>query len=107
MRDMGELVMVEKAPTRQLNGKRFVISAKSRPGCRMRRAVSRVLILADGEPITVRSVLERAYPRLRKFKSWHYDAARKVLRRSATIIARNRHGRGRPALWAPIQRSPN
>jgi hypothetical protein len=65
----------------------------------MRRAVSRVLILADGEPITVRSVLERAYPRLRRFKSWQYDAARKVLRRSATIIARNRHGRGRPALW--------
>jgi hypothetical protein len=88
-----------KAPAIARKGKGFVISAKSRPGCRMRRAVSREFILSDGQPITVRSVLERAYPRLRRFKSWHYDAARKVLRRSATIIARNRHGRGRPALW--------
>src|SRR5215475_520141 len=76
------------------------ISAKSRPGCRIRRAVSREFILSDGEPILVRSVLDRAYPRLRRFKSWHYDAARGALRKVATIVARNRFGRGRPALWA-------
>jgi hypothetical protein len=91
-----------ETPARSRNGKRIVISAKSRPGCRIRRAVSREFILSDGQPILVRSVLKRCYPRLRTFKSWHYDAARKALRKVAAIIARNRFGRGRPALWAPI-----
>jgi hypothetical protein len=93
---------VNEALARSRKGRGFVISAKSRPGCRIRRAVSREFILSDGEPITVRSVLERCYPRLRKFRSWHYDAARQALRKVATVIARNRHGRGRPALWAKL-----
>ena len=84
----------------QRRGRGFVISARSRPGCRIRRAISREFILSDDAPILVRNVLDRAYPRLRTFKSWHYDAARKALRKVAIVVARNRFGRGRPALWA-------
>jgi hypothetical protein len=84
---------MNEAPTRRRKGKGFVISAKSRPGCRIRRAVSRAFILSNGEAILVRSVLDRAYPRLKKFRSWHYDAARKALRKVATVIGRKRQGR--------------
>jgi hypothetical protein len=31
--------------------------------------------------------MERSYPRLRRFTSWHYLAARRALRKEATIIA--------------------
>jgi hypothetical protein len=46
--------------------------------------------------------MERSYPRLRRFTSWHYLAARRALRKEATIIGRHRFGRGRPALWAKL-----
>jgi hypothetical protein len=75
------------------------IASKSRFG-RIRIAVRRCFILTNGEPVLTRDVLERAYPRLRRFTSWHYLAARRALRMSAVVVARNRFGRGRPALWA-------
>ena len=78
-----------------------LIAVKSRPGARIRRAVRRGFIVSDGHPITIRQVLERAYPRLRHFVSWHYLAARRALRKEAIVIARNRFGRGRPNLWLP------
>ena len=68
---------------------------------RVRVAVRRCFIVSDGQPILVRDVLERCYPRQRQFRSRQYDLARGALRRVAVIIARNRFGRGRPALWAP------
>ena len=78
-----------------------LIAAKSRPGARIRLAVKRGFIVSDGHPITIRQVLERAYPRLGRFVSWHYLAARRALRKEAIVIARNRYGRGRPNLWLP------
>jgi hypothetical protein len=77
------------------------IASKSRIG-RIRRAVRRGFILSDGAPIFVRDVLERAYPRLKRFTAWHYLAARRALRKEAIIIGRIRFGRGRPALWAKL-----
>ena len=77
-----------------------LIASKKRFG-RVKIAVRRCFILSDGEPILTRSVLQRAYPRLSRFTWWHYLAARRALRSSAIVIARNRFGRGRPALWAP------
>jgi hypothetical protein len=81
-----------------------LIASKSRIG-RIRLAVRRGFIVSDGQPITIRQVLERAYPRQRRFTSWHYLAARRALRKEAIVIARGRFGRGRPNLWAPIGRS--
>ena len=78
----------------------LVIASKSRIG-RVRLAARRGFIVSDGHPITIRQVLERAYPRLRRFVSWHYLAARRALRKEAIVIARNRFGRGRPNLWTP------
>jgi hypothetical protein len=75
------------------------IASKSRVG-RIRRAVKRCFILSDGS-ISIGDVLRRAYPRLQRFTAWHYLAARRALRKEATIIGRNRHGRGRPNLWSP------
>ena len=46
-------------------------------------------------------VLERAYPRLKRFILWHYKSVRRALRKQATIVGRNRYGRGRPNLWLP------
>lgn len=87
-------------PARTQNkGKRWPIASKSRIG-RIRRAVKRGFIVSNGQPILVRQVLERAYPRLKHFTSWHYLAARRALRHDAIVIARNRFGRGRPCLWA-------
>jgi len=57
--------------------------------------------VSAGNPILIRTVLERAYPRLKRFTAWHYLAARRALRKEAIIIGRYRFGRGRPALWAP------
>jgi hypothetical protein len=74
---------------------------------RVRVAVRRCFILSDGQPIMVRDVLERCYPRQRRFRARQYGLVREALRRVAIIIARQRLGRGRPALWAPIQPSPN
>jgi hypothetical protein len=88
----------------RIRGRGFVIASKSRTG-RIRIAVRRGFILSDGQPITIRQVLERAYPRLKRFTAWHYLAARRTLRKSAIVIARNRFGRGRPNLWAQQDRS--
>jgi hypothetical protein len=63
--------------------------------------VTRGFIISGGQPILIRQVLERAYPRLKRFTSWHYLAARRALRKEAIVIARNRFGRGRPNLWLP------
>jgi hypothetical protein len=76
----------------------LAIGAKSRMG-RVRVAVRRCFIV-HGDLITVRQVLERCYPRQNRFRSRQYDLARGALRKVAIIIARNRYGRGRPALWA-------
>src|SRR5262249_6935968 len=58
-----------------------VIASKKRPGARIRLAVRRCFI-THGRLVTVRQVLDRAYPRLRRFTSWHYLAARRALRQS-------------------------
>jgi hypothetical protein len=81
------------------------VAYKPRPRSRVRLAVRRVFVLSDGQPITIWQVLERAYPRLQRFTSWHYLAARRALRKSAVVIARNRFGRGRPNLWRRIRKS--
>ena len=91
-------VMCGRARPRR--GRGFVIASKSRKG-RIRLAVTRGFILSDGQPITSRQVLERAYPRLNRFTAWHYLAVRRALRHDAIVIARSRFGRGRPCLWAP------
>ena len=38
---------------------------------RIRRSVKRAFIVSGGQPITVRDVLVRAYPKLRRFNDWH------------------------------------
>jgi hypothetical protein len=92
-------------PTRaQRSGQRFVIASDSRIG-RIRRAVKRAFIV-DGELITVRDVLARAYPRLRRFNDWHrWSYRRALLSEGATTVARMRFTRGRPNLWAPKEHS--
>jgi hypothetical protein len=91
----------EGARTHSRNGNLSLIGAKTRMG-RVRVAVRRCFIASDGQPILVRDVLERCYPRAKRFRSRQYDLARKALRRVATIVARNRYGRGRAALWAKL-----
>ena len=86
------------ARTRSHKGRHVVIGAKSRMG-RVRVAVRRCFI-AHGDLITVRQVLERCYPRQKRFRSRQYDLARCALRRVAIVVARCRFGRGRPCLWA-------
>ena len=63
--------------------------------------VRRGFILSDGRPITVSDLLPRAYPRLKRFQDWHRSSLRRALLKEASIIARNRFGRGRPNLWTP------
>jgi hypothetical protein len=77
-----------------------LIASRKRLG-RIKLAVRREFILSDGHPITIRQVLQRGYPRLRRFTAWHYLAARRALRREAMVIARCRYGSGRPNLWVP------
>jgi hypothetical protein len=77
-----------------------IIASKPRIG-RIKLAVRREFIISNGRPITIRQVLQRGYPRLRRFTAWHYLAARRALRIEATVIARCRYGRGRPNLWVP------
>jgi hypothetical protein len=76
-----------------------LIASKSRIG-RIKLAARREFIVSNSHPITIRQVLQRAYPRLRRFTSWHYLSARRALRSMAVVIARRRYGRGRPNLWA-------
>ena len=75
-----------------------LIARKSRFG-RIKIAVRREFILADGRLISTPAVLRRAYPRLKRFTRSHYLAAYRALRQLAVMVARNRFGRGRPALW--------
>jgi hypothetical protein len=77
-----------------------LIASKQRLGARIRRAVSRCFAVVDNGPILARDVLTRAFPRLRRFDSWHYKSAYRALRRVAIVIACNR-SRGRPNLWSP------
>jgi len=91
--------MGEGACTRaQRSGRGFVIASQKRVG-RIIRAVKREFII-KGELIRTRDVLLRAYPRVKRFTAWHYLAARRALRKEATIVARCRFGSGRAALWA-------
>src|SRR5262245_46815930 len=75
------------------------IASRSRMG-RIQLAVRRCFIVSGGQPITARAVLERAFPRLRRFTYFHRRSVWRALRMSAEVIARNRFGRGRPNLWA-------
>jgi hypothetical protein len=77
------------------------IAAKPRPGARIRTAVRREFILSGGEPILVRDVLARAYPRLKRFTSRYYLAVYRALKLEAVVVACNHRSRGRPNLWAP------
>ena len=86
------------ARTRYRNANLLLKGAKTRMG-KVRVAVRRCFIVSGGQPILVRDVLERCYPRAKRFRSRQYDLARQALRRVAVIVARNRYGRGRPALW--------
>ena len=51
---------------------RFVIASKSRIG-RIRLAVRRESIVGNQQPITIRQVLERAYPRLKRFVDFQHN----------------------------------
>ena len=77
-----------------------LIAARKRPGARIRLAVRRCFIV-HGDLVTIREVLQRSYPKLRRFKSWHYLAARRALRKDAIAVARCRFGKGRACLWRP------
>jgi len=92
---------MRQAPTRSRKGNPFLIASQNRVG-RVIRAVKREFVV-KGELIRTRDVLLRAYPRLKRFTAWHYLAARRALRKEATIVARCRFGSGRPALWAPAK----
>lgn len=90
----------DRAHSRSRSGRGFVIASDSRVG-RIRRCVKRAFIVSNGELITVRDVLARAYPRLRRFNDWHrWSCRRALLLEGATAIARMRFTRGRPNLWA-------
>jgi hypothetical protein len=98
--DIGSQNLESGARSRRRNGLPIVVGAKTRMG-RVRVAVRRCFIVNGGEPILVRDVLQRCYPRRRQFRSRQYDLARAALRRVAVIVARNLRGRGRPCLWSP------
>ena len=89
------------APKRRRSGLPIVVASDSRIG-RIRRCVKRAFIVSNGQPITVRDVLARAYPRLRRFNDWHrWSCRRALLTEGAIVIARMRFTRGRPNLWLP------
>jgi hypothetical protein len=92
------------APTHKRSGYKIVFASENRIS-RIRRQVLRAFIASNGQPITVREVLVRAYPKLKRFNDWHRWSCRRALLRHATIIARNLRGRGRPCLWAPKDQS--
>ena len=92
----------ERARTHRRNGLPIVIASENRIG-RIRRSVKRAFIVSNGQPITVRDILARAYPRLRRFNDWHrWSCRRALLSEGAIAIARMRFTRGRPNLWAPF-----
>jgi hypothetical protein len=88
-----------KAPTIARKGQHIVIARNSRFG-RVKLAARREFLLADGELVSTPAVMRRAYPRLRRYNRSHYLAAYRALRQLATMVARQRSGRGRPGLWA-------
>jgi hypothetical protein len=99
--EIGSQLRENTAPKRHRNGPWKVIASENRIG-RIRRQVLRAFIANNGQPITVRDVLVRAYPKLRRFNDWHRWSCRRALLRHANVIGRNRFGRGRPNLWVPI-----
>jgi hypothetical protein len=88
------------APTRQRSRRPNVIASENRVG-RIRRAVRRAFVAGDGNLITARDVLQRAFPRIQRAQDWHRWSVRRALLQEAICVARNRFGRGRPNLWAP------
>src|SRR5215475_7606479 len=68
-----------EARTRSHKGRHVVIGAKSRMG-RVRVATQRCFVVSRGQPILVRDVLMRCYPRQKRFRSRQYDLARCALR---------------------------
>ena len=78
------------------------IASKSRMG-RLRIAVRRAFIISNGQPISIADVLRRAYPRLKRVPCGHRWSVRRALLQDAVVIGRNRYGRGRPNLWAPVE----
>jgi hypothetical protein len=87
-----------EAPTRSRKGYMRAIARNSRFG-RVKLAARREFLLADGQLVSTPAVMRRAYPRLRRYNRSHYLAAYRALRQLAVMVARNRHGRGRPGLW--------
>jgi hypothetical protein len=100
MNTKGRLRGRGEAPNGSIRQHLSLIASKSRLG-RVKQAVRREFILSNGRPITARQVLARAYPRVKRFIPWHYQSARRALQQFGVVVARNRHGRGRPNLWLP------
>jgi len=75
------ITQINMTPPRSRRSSEYMraIASQKRLG-RIKRAAKREFILSSGKPILTRSVLERAYPRLSRFTSWHYLAARRALR---------------------------
>src|SRR5262249_935983 len=101
MIEQATLIANRRAPSRATRPFMIAIASRKRPNARVRVAVRRAFILSNGQPITGRMVLERAFPRLKRFKHWHRWSARRALLQVATVVGRHRYGRGRPNLWAP------
>lgn len=93
-------LLMTAARTRSHRGYKFVIPSKTRMG-RLRVAVRRAFILANGKPICIGDVLRFAYPRFKRVPNGYRWSVRQALLRDAEIVGRMRVGRGRPNLWVP------
>jgi hypothetical protein len=81
----------QSAPKGSISAHMRPIASGKRWG-RVRVAVRRAFIVSNGQPVCVRDVLVRAYPRLRRFNDWHRWSARRALLQVAVVIGRNRFG---------------
>jgi hypothetical protein len=88
----------QSAPKGSISAHMRPIASGKRWG-RVRVAVRRAFIVSNGQPVCVRDVLVRAYPRLRRFNDWHRCQLGEPCFRSLSSSVAIALVRGRPNLW--------
>ena len=81
-------------------GSMMANGAKPRVG-RVQLAVRRSFVAADGQPLTIRDFLSRAFPRTNNHQHWMRKSVQRAIPRFGVPLGRNLRRQGRPMIWAP------
>lgn len=68
---------------------------------RVQRQVKRAFLAGNGRPMTTADLARWCYPRVKRYRDWHYRNVRRAAEHWAERIAPGRGGQGHSVTWRP------